>query len=115
MLAMNDDTLTKGHPMTPELIIETAIDTAEAVTGVSRADILGRSRRHPVVVARWSAMAAARTFGLSLPQIGRGFGRDHTSVLNGLNRVDALDTDGTAERVTETTQRRLTALHGGLR
>lgn len=108
MIPMNDNTF-KEAPVkpTPDEIITAAIDTAEAVTGISRSEIIGRSRRRPIVVARWSAMAAARTFGLSLPVIGRGFGRNHTSVLNGLERLPDLDPENIAELVAAATRHRV--------
>lgn len=54
--------------------------SVEAVTGP------GHSR--PAVYARWYAMALIRAqFSESYPLIGRRFGRDHSSVMNGIARL----------------------------
>lgn len=57
--------------------------------GVSVGDILGPSRLRRIILPRHEAMAAVRAGRprLSLPQIGQIFGgRDHTTVINGLQR-----------------------------
>ena len=50
-------------------------------TGVSLSAILGRGRTKSVAAARHEAMRAMRRRGLSYPEIGWLFGRDHTTVL----------------------------------
>lgn len=60
-----------------------------AETGIPVADIYGRSRRAPIVRARRMVWQRARSQGLSLPQIGRTTGHDHTTVLHGLRRIEA--------------------------
>ena len=58
--------------------------------GVTPQDILGKSRSHHIVAARFDAIVAVylncRIDGkrYTLPALGRCFGRDHTSVLNAL-------------------------------
>lgn len=56
--------------------------------GVTIADILGRSRAHPIVKARHQAIIelALRRPAMSLPQIGRHFSRDHTTILHVLRK-----------------------------
>jgi len=55
------------------------------LTRVPAADILGPSRRHDVVRARWHAMTLIRAhFGDSYPKIARVFGRDHTTAMYGI-------------------------------
>lgn len=50
--------------------------------GVEPAMILGRNRARVASIPRQAAMAAVReATGYSLPQIGRIFKRDHTTVL----------------------------------
>lgn len=68
--------------------------TAE-VFGVALADLMGRSRVADIVTARHAAIFTARTLtGKSLPDIGRHFRRDHTSVLNAVRRIaDRTKTD----------------------
>jgi chromosomal replication initiator protein len=73
--------------------------------GVSRAELVGSSRAATPLRARQVAIFLTRDLtDLSLPQIGRLYGgRDHTTVLNSLRRVEAgLDEDpGLAEKVRE--------------
>lgn len=62
-------------------------------TGVRVSDILGPRRDKPIVRARFMAMGICRKHcNASLPEIGRVFHRDHTSVLNAIRRVDELTT-----------------------
>ncbi len=59
---------------------------------VSRADILSQRRTANVVKPRQVAMYLAKTLTLrSLPEIGRRFGgRDHTTVLHAVRKIDGL-------------------------
>jgi chromosomal replication initiator protein len=64
--------------------------------GISRAELIGSSRAATPLRARQVAIFLTRELtDLSLPQIGRLYGgRDHTTVLNSLRRVEAsLDED----------------------
>lgn len=67
------------------IIMEVAI-----AHGVSYEDILGRSRARHLVAARHEAIYEVRKRRphLSLPQIGRIFKRDHTSILHALRRME---------------------------
>jgi chromosomal replication initiator protein len=73
--------------------------------GISRAELVGSSRAATPLRARQVAIFLTRDLtDLSLPQIGRLYGgRDHTTVLNSLRRVEAsLDEDTElAEKVRE--------------
>ena len=73
--------------------------------GISRAELVGSSRAARPLRARQVAIFLTRDLtDLSLPQIGRLYGgRDHTTVLNSLRRVEAgLDGDEElAEKVRE--------------
>jgi chromosomal replication initiator protein len=73
--------------------------------GISRAELVGSSRAATPLRARQVAIFLTRDLtDLSLPQIGRLYGgRDHTTVLNSLRRVEAsLGEDAElAERVAE--------------
>ena len=61
------------------------------VYGVTLTEVMGRSRRRPIVSARHAAMrAVSAEFGDSSAEIGRLFNRDHTTVLHAL---DALNRD----------------------
>ena len=75
---------------TPEVVVE-AVATA---VGVDVEDILGEGRTTSVARARRLAMAVARwTTGWSYPEIGRFFGRDHSSVIHAVNRVERDERD----------------------
>ncbi|HET7416721.1 MAG TPA: chromosomal replication initiator protein DnaA [Solirubrobacterales bacterium] len=73
--------------------------------GISRAELVGSSRASTPLRARQVAIFLTRDLtDLSLPQIGRLYGgRDHTTVINSLRRVEAsLDEDvDLAEKVRE--------------
>ena len=73
--------------------------------GISRAELVGSSRAATPLRARQVAIFLTRDLtDLSLPQIGRLYGgRDHTTVLNSLRRVEAsLDEDSElADKVRE--------------
>ncbi len=76
------------RPLHPDEII----GATAAASGLSPADLIGPSRRQPLVRARQTAMYLCRELtDLSLPKIGRAFGgRDHTTVMHALDRVKAL-------------------------
>jgi chromosomal replication initiator protein len=73
--------------------------------GISRAELIGSSRAATPLRARQVAIFLTRELtDLSLPQIGRLYGgRDHSTVLNSLRRVEAgmADDAELAERVQE--------------
>jgi chromosomal replication initiator protein len=73
--------------------------------GISRAELIGSSRAATPLRARQVAIFLTRELtDLSLPQIGRLYGgRDHSTVLNSLRRVEAGigEDDDLAERVRE--------------
>ncbi len=91
-LAMAQDVLqdlveqsTETRPITVDEIIA----VTSASFGVSTTDLLGPSRKQPLARARQVAMYLCRELtDLSLPKIGREFGgRDHTTVLHGIDKV----------------------------
>lgn len=47
----------------------------------------GSTRPHHLVSARWVAAFLLRRQGLSLPQIGRILGRNHTTIIHGLQSI----------------------------
>lgn len=73
--------------------------------GISRAELIGSSRAATPLRARQVAIYLTRELtDLSLPQIGRLYGgRDHSTVLNSLRRIEAsLDEDAAlTEKITE--------------
>jgi chromosomal replication initiator protein len=95
-----------AKPLSSELIAEVIPRTARSAQatsveeiqqqvaerfGISRAELIGSSRAATPLRARQVAIYLTREMtDLSLPQIGRLYGgRDHTTVLNSLRRVEA--------------------------
>ncbi|MFA5565025.1 MAG: chromosomal replication initiator protein DnaA [Acidimicrobiia bacterium] len=76
------------HLITPKLILE----ATSAMFGDSVEDIVGRSRRKPLVTTRQIAMYVFReATDLSFPAIGREFGgRDHTTIIHAVDKISAL-------------------------
>lgn len=73
--------------MTPAQETRQIIADIAAKHRVPVAGIMGTSRRRKYAWPRQEAYAAVRDErGLSYPQIGAIFGRDHTSVLTGVRR-----------------------------
>jgi chromosomal replication initiator protein len=79
--------------------------------GISRAELIGTSRAATPLRARQVAIYLTREMtDLSLPQIGRLYGgRDHSTVLNSLRRVEA--SLGEDEKLTERVAELRTAIH----
>jgi chromosomal replication initiator protein len=109
-----------AKPLSSELIAEVipGVSRAPATTsveeiqqrvaegfGISRAELVGSSRAATPLRARQVAIFLTRELtDLSLPQIGRLYGgRDHTTVLNSLRRVEASlnEDDELSQRVRE--------------
>ena len=62
--------------------INKVLDITSSVTGINKIDILGKRRNLKYVEARHISMfVCAEMLGMSYCEIGRGFGRDHTTVL----------------------------------
>lgn len=92
------------RPVTPELVeqalravevpgrrrsLDEIMQIAARASGVTVADLQSPSRRRRVVRPRQLAMYLARRFtDASLAEIGRAFGRDHSSVIYALDQVE---------------------------
>lgn len=74
-----------GHPRRAS--IKQIVRDVAAAYGEKAEDILGRDRKRKFVIPRQEVMRRAYEAGLSLPQIGRAMGRDHTTVLHGISRA----------------------------
>jgi chromosomal replication initiator protein len=98
------EVIPRGRPAQSTSVEEIQQRVAERF-GISRAELIGSSRAATPLRARQVAIFLTRDLtDLSLPQIGRLYGgRDHTTVLNSLRRVEAsLDEDvDLAEKVRE--------------
>lgn len=74
----------------PDVAVREIIAAITTAFGLTAAALVGRSRCQDVVRARFAAIHAVRRAKphLSLPQIGRAFGRDHTTILNALRKME---------------------------
>ena len=64
------------------------IDCVCRYFGISNEEMVGKSRAKPFVYPRQIAMYLARSHtSLSFPDLGRVFGRDHTTVLHAVQRI----------------------------
>ena len=101
------DMLTTNQPrqITPSIILEHTSD----MFGFSIDDIIGASRRRPLVTARQVAMYVFReATDLSYPAIAREFGgRDHTTVIHAVDKIGKLMAERREiyDQVTELTNR----------
>lgn len=68
------------------------IKAGEIVTGISMQDIIGvRKFRHMFVARALTLYAIRQEINISLTQLGSEFSdRDHTSILNAINRAKAM-------------------------
>jgi len=78
-------------PITPKLILE----VTATKFGLDIEEIIGKSRRRPLVTARQIAMYVVRELtDLSYPAIAREFGgRDHTTVMHAVEKISNLMKD----------------------
>lgn len=88
-------------------LCECMIDIAAALFSVSGRDLRhpGRSS-HSVARVRQIAMYVAHVaLGLSMNEVGRGFGRDRTTVLHACHLVEDMREDGEFDRIVAMTER----------
>jgi chromosomal replication initiator protein len=78
----------RPRPITPQVILE----ATSAMFGFPIEEIQGKSRRRPLVTARQTSMYVFRQLtDMSYPAIAREFGgRDHTTVIHAVDKVEAL-------------------------
>lgn len=76
------------RPITVDMILESTVEQF----GFPRDELIGKSRRRPLVIARQMAMYVTRELtDLSYPHIAREFGgRDHTTVMHACDKISAL-------------------------
>ena len=116
----------RGEPPTPELAerllarsqpapatcgVAEIVDAAARRFNVSASDVLARGRRPSVARARKVAMYLVREMtDLSLPDIGRAFRRDHSTVLSAIRAVEReLGTDPQVQLAVEDLREALAA------
>ncbi|MEK7611460.1 MAG: chromosomal replication initiator protein DnaA [Patescibacteria group bacterium] len=86
------ETLSKNHqPIRKTVGFEKIIEAITVYYGISKEEILGKSRRAEYVIARQMAMYAIRNLTETpLIKLGQQLGgRDHTTVMHGLKKVEA--------------------------
>jgi chromosomal replication initiator protein len=92
------------RPLTPRQMLDTIAD----FFGFSVEQICGKSRQRPLVLARQIGMFLFRALtDLSFPAIAREFGgRDHTTVIHAVDKVQKLmkERQQVYDQVTELTQ-----------
>lgn len=58
---------------------------------LEQADVLGQKRKSELVLARQLAMYLCRKkIGLSYPELGKAFGRDHSTVIHSIRKIEVL-------------------------
>lgn len=84
----------KYSPLLRRIVFEVA-----EVTGVPAGDIIGPSKARAGLMARDLVCFIARREGMTLTEIGRGIGRDHTTVMAAIKREAARRTCKTDDSV----------------
>lgn len=77
----------KATKSRPSIAADDALRAAAALFEVGLADLLVDDRRRPLVDARGVAMWLMRRSGYPYQAIGRALGRDHTTVIHHVRRV----------------------------
>jgi chromosomal replication initiator protein len=76
------------EPEREAVSLEEIIGLVEHTFGVSRVDLISKSRKGTITWARQVAMFLARSYTLHpLQEIGRAFGRDHATVIHAFQKV----------------------------
>lgn len=73
--------------------VQKIVREVSASSGIPVDDLLGRSRKPHIAQARFLCWYVAREHGMSLQQIGRAFGRDHSTIVHGIQREAAARLD----------------------
>jgi chromosomal replication initiator protein len=108
-----DSVLPKGAPRAKSTPVEEIQQRVATSFGISRAELIGAGRATVPLRARQVAIYLTREMtDLSLPQIGRLYGgRDHSTVLNALRRVEARFAED--EELASRVRRLRAAIHSG--
>ncbi len=79
----------------PTVTVRKILQKASEISGIPVDQIVGTSRRRPIVEVRQIAMYVTRNeTDLSFPKIGEAFGnRDHTTVIHGVKKIEQLIVD----------------------
>ena len=83
-----EDALAYLAPAQGKLTLETVLRSAADFFGVPLAELIGRNRSAKIALPRHVVMYVMREeVGASLQQIGQVLGRDHTTVMHGIERI----------------------------
>ena len=93
MPVSSDDAPPKSYWLSRAEETKATIKTIAEKWGVTYEQVLSKSRAREIMFARCEAIRAIRAIRpqMSLPQIGRVFRRDHTSILYHVNHQCACD------------------------
>ena len=80
----------RDSPLSMAVFVACVDAEAARAFGVDPFDMAGRSRRAAAVQARQVAWSILRARGFSFPAIGRRYARDHTTIIAGLRRFEAM-------------------------
>lgn len=87
-VAVVEDALAYLAPAQGKLTLEMVLRAAADFFGVPLAELIGRSRSAKIALPRHVVMYVMREeVGASLQQIGLALGRDHTTVMHGIERI----------------------------
>lgn len=78
------DACGEAAEMNSSEVLRSVVHAVAEATGISAREIYGRDRSAHVSRARQIVMLAANERGVSLSEIGRSLGRDHTTVAHGV-------------------------------
>lgn len=83
-------------------LVVALVEIVAGYYGVTSGEVLGRGRSQSVADARSVAMWLTReTYKMSYPEIGRAFGRDHTTVMHACRKVKDALTCGHSDRTAD--------------
>ncbi len=85
--ALDADAVRQALGLPEDKPVERIVARVASAFAITPSELMGPSRQRRVLVPRQVAMLLAREAGLSLPQVGRAFGRDHTTVMHACTKV----------------------------
>jgi chromosomal replication initiator protein len=108
-VAVVEEALAYLAPAQGKLTPETILNSAAEYFGVPVVELTGRNRSAKIAWPRQIVMYVMREeLGASLPQIGHALGRDHTTVMHGIDRVvTEMERDATLAQTVNTFRNRL--------
>lgn len=91
-----------------QFAIDTVFNVLESYYGRSKKELLGRTRKQPISRIRQAAMYfIRRNTSMTLEDIGELFGRDHTTVVHAIRRVNQFLTHPDLEKELNELEKRI--------